>query len=96
METEYISRKELIVWLMPYVHTGEKVDPEALFADIRAMRKSSGSLPTASRPTGTVPLPLAGCLCWKKPLILSDGTTRTCARSVSARRTAATSGQPVG
>lgn len=38
METEYISRKELIVWLMPYVHTGEKVDPEALFADIRAMK----------------------------------------------------------
>lgn len=38
METEYISRKELIVWLMPYVHTGEKVDPEVLFADIRAMK----------------------------------------------------------
>lgn len=38
MENEYISRKELIVWLMPYVHTGEKVDPEALIADIRAMK----------------------------------------------------------
>lgn len=38
MENEFISRKELIVWLMPYVHTGEKVDPEALIADIRAMK----------------------------------------------------------
>lgn len=38
MENEYISRKELIVWLMPYVHTGEKVDPEVLLADIRAMK----------------------------------------------------------
>ena len=38
MEHEYISRKALIDWLMPYVHTGEKVDPEALIADIRAMK----------------------------------------------------------
>lgn len=38
METEYISRKELIVWLMPYLHFGELVDPEVLFADIRAMK----------------------------------------------------------
>ena len=38
MENEYISRKELIDWLMPYVHLGEKVDPEALIVDIRAMQ----------------------------------------------------------
>lgn len=38
MEHEYISRKELIVWLMPYVHAGELVDPEVLIADIRAMK----------------------------------------------------------
>lgn len=38
MEHEYISRKALIDWLMPYVHMGEKVDPEVLFADIRAMK----------------------------------------------------------
>lgn len=41
MENEYISRKELIVWLMPYVHMGEKVDPEALIADIRAMKAAN-------------------------------------------------------
>lgn len=38
MEHEYISRKELIVWLMPYVYMGEMVDPEALLADIKAMK----------------------------------------------------------
>ena len=35
---EYIEKGALIVWLMPYVHLGEKVDPEALIADIRAMK----------------------------------------------------------
>lgn len=38
MEHEYISRKELIVWLMPYLHLGEEVAPEVLIADIRAMK----------------------------------------------------------
>lgn len=38
MENEYISRKELIVWLMPYLHFGELVAPEVLLADIRAMK----------------------------------------------------------
>lgn len=35
---EYIEKGALIDWLMPYVHTGEKVEPEALIADIRAMK----------------------------------------------------------
>lgn len=35
---EYIEKGELIAWLMPYVHTGEKVDPEALFTDIVVMK----------------------------------------------------------
>lgn len=35
---EYIEKGELIGWLMPYVHTGEKVDPEALFTDIVVMK----------------------------------------------------------
>lgn len=38
MEHEYISRKELIVWLMPYLQFGELVDPEVLIEDIRAMK----------------------------------------------------------
>lgn len=35
---EYIERGTLIDWLMPYVHLGEKVDPEELLADIREMK----------------------------------------------------------
>lgn len=35
---EYIDKGALIEWLMPYVHLGEKVDPEALLADIKAMK----------------------------------------------------------
>lgn len=34
---EHIERGALIDWLMPYVHFGEKVDPEALIGDILAM-----------------------------------------------------------
>ena len=35
---EYIDKGALIDWLMPYVHLGEKVDPETLIADIREMK----------------------------------------------------------
>lgn len=35
---EYIDKGALIDWLMPYVHMGEKVDPETLIADIREMK----------------------------------------------------------
>ena len=35
---EYIEKGALIDWLMPYVHMGQKVDPEALIADIREMK----------------------------------------------------------
>lgn len=38
MEKEYIERNALIEWLMPYVHIDEKIDPEVLIEDIRAVK----------------------------------------------------------
>ena len=37
MDRDYISRRAVIDWLMPYVHIGEKVDPEVLIGAVRYM-----------------------------------------------------------
>ena len=38
MTDDLISRKSVLDWLSPYLHIGERVDPEALVEDIRQIK----------------------------------------------------------
>ena len=35
---EYIEREAAIAWFMPYAHTGESIDADAVISDIKGMK----------------------------------------------------------